>query len=308
MQAAAAYSFCRASARYTISFYIRVEPHNQPSPLVPMRRIGLLLALSLWALPAFAQMEKPTVELTAHRGESYDAPENTMAALRLAWERNVPSVELDVHLTKDGRLILSHDANTKRTTGVDKLVKESTLEELQALDAGSWKGQRWAGERMPTLEEALTEVPAGTRVFIEVKVGPEAIPALVKAVRESGKAAEQLVVISFNIDTIAESKRQLPELKAYYLSSFKKDEATGAWTPTIDELIQRAKGAGADGLDLSYNGPIDAEAARRIKAAGLELYVWTVDDPEIARRMVAAGVDGITTNRADWLRAELAKH
>src|SRR5690606_33236014 len=206
-----------------------------------MRRIGLLLALSLWALPAFAQMEKPTVELTAHRGESYDAPENTMAALRLAWERNVPSVELDVHLTKDGRLILSHDANTKRTTGVDKLVKESQVEELQALDAGSWKGQRWAGERMPTLEEALTEVQAGTRAFIEVKVGPEAIPALVKAVRESGKAGEQLVVISCNIDTIAEPKRQLPELKVDYLPRVKEEEATGARTPTHDGENERAE-------------------------------------------------------------------
>src|SRR3954454_19895588 len=90
-------------------------------------------------------------EIVAHRGESADAPENTMAAFRLAWERQVPAIELDVHLTKDGALICSHDPNTKRTTSVPKEIKESKLEELRPLDAGRWKGERWAGERMPTL-------------------------------------------------------------------------------------------------------------------------------------------------------------
>src|SRR5262245_45356940 len=72
----------------------------------------------------------------AHRGESADAPENTMAAFRLAWERNVDAIELDVHLTRDGKLIVSHDADTKRTTGTNKVIVQSTLDELRPLDAG----------------------------------------------------------------------------------------------------------------------------------------------------------------------------
>src|SRR3954454_21771589 len=106
-------------------------------------------------------------EIVAHRGESADAPENTLAAFRLAWERNVPAIELDVHLTRDGALIVSHDANTLRTTATPKAIKESTLEELRSLDAGRWKGERWAGERMPTLAEALQTIPEGARCFIE---------------------------------------------------------------------------------------------------------------------------------------------
>jgi glycerophosphoryl diester phosphodiesterase len=246
---------------------------------------------------------RPRVEFVAHRGESADAPENTLAAFRLAWQRGDPAVELDVHLTRDGKLIVSHDADTRRTTGVPKVIKESMRDELRTLDAGRWKGAQFAGERLPTLEEALATIPAGARLFIEVKVGAEAIPALVEAVRASGKAPAQLAVISFQLDAVAEAKRRLPEIPAYYLASFNRDSATGAWAPTIDALIARARGAKLDGLDLAYTGPLDADAARRIRAAGLALHVWTVDDPEVARRLIGYGVDGITTNRAAALRA-----
>lgn len=273
-------------------------------PTRRMLRRWLPLALALWGVPAAAQEGARRVEMVAHRGESADAPENTMAAMRLAWERGVPAIELDVHLTRDGRLILSHDADTKRTTGVVKAIKESSLAELRGLDAGRWKGERWAGERMPLLEDVLATIPAGSRAFIEVKVGPEAVPELVRVIRASGKRPEQLAIISFNLETVAEAKRRLPEIKAYFLSSFKEEQ--GSWTPTIDELIRRAKSVGADGLDLAFKGPLDREAARRVRAAGLELYVWTVDDLEVARQMAALGVDGITSNRAAWLGRELA--
>jgi glycerophosphoryl diester phosphodiesterase len=245
------------------------------------------------------------VEFIGHRGESADAPENTLAAFRLAWERGVKAIELDVHLTRDGELIVSHDGDTKRTTGTPGAIKESTLEELRRLDAGRWKGPRWEGEKLPTLGEALATMPEGARCFIEVKVGPESVPALVKAVRASGKRPEQLVVISFNAATVAEAKRRLPELEAYLLASFKKDKETGTWTPGVDELIAKAKEIGADGLDLSYKGPDVAEYAPRVKAAGLGLYVWTVDDPDEARALIKAGVGGITSNRPSWLKAQL---
>jgi glycerophosphoryl diester phosphodiesterase len=93
--------------------------------------------------------------LIAHRGESADAPENTLAAFRLAWERNVPTIELDVHLTKDGEAVICHDADTKRTAGTKLVIKDTPLADLRALDAGKWKAPRWAGEKLPTLAEAL---------------------------------------------------------------------------------------------------------------------------------------------------------
>lgn len=247
------------------------------------------------------------VELVAHRGESADAPENSMAAFRLAWERKVPAIELDVHLSKDGVLAVCHDADTKRTTGVAKKIKETNWDELKTLDVGSWKAAKWSEERMPRLEEALATIPSGARCFIEVKVGAEAVPALVKAVRQSGKKPEQLVVISFQADAVAEAKRQLPELKAYYLASFKQDKETKAWTPSIEELIAKAKEIKADGLDLAAKGPLDRALIQQIKDAGLEIFVWTVDDPKEARRLIDAGVGAVTTNKAEWLKEQLGQ-
>src|SRR3954470_5431765 len=142
------------------------------------RSLTLLLGLAMsTALSAADASAKKPVEFCAHRGESHDAPENTMAAYRLAWERT-DAAELDVHLTKDGKLILSHDADTARCTGgAHKLViKDTTADELRKLDVGSWKDPKYAGEKMPLLEEIVATIPEGKRLFIEVKIGPEAIP------------------------------------------------------------------------------------------------------------------------------------
>jgi glycerophosphoryl diester phosphodiesterase len=261
--------------------------------------MSFLLAWLLATSPA------APVEIIAHRGESSDAPENTLAAFNLAWKRGVPGVELDVHLTKDDQLAVIHDADTKRVCAVNKVIKESTLGELQTLDVGTWKDAKFAGERIPSLEQALATVPDGHQCFIEVKVGPEAVPALVKAVNGFGKSPEQLVIISFKADTIAEAKKQLPHLKAYWLFKFKKDEQTGEWTARIEDLISEAKRIQADGLNLSFEGPWDESLVAKVRDAKLSLYVWTVDDVAVARRMVALDVDGITTNKGEWLRQQL---
>ncbi len=257
-----------------------------------------LIALTLVLLTA-----DPTVEFVAHRGESYDAPENTLAAFRLAWSRNVSTIELDVYPTKDGELIVTHDANTKKTTGIEKEIKLSTLAELRQLDAGRWKGERFAGEKLPTLAEALATIPDRGRCFIELKTGPEVVPALIKVIEASGKRPEQLAIISFNAESIAEAKRKLPRHQAYWIVSVKPDKKTGVLSPSGEELIAKAKAIHADGLDLSILPTRDY--VEPIKAAGLKLYVWTVNDPAVARKFMELGVDGITTDRAAWLKQQL---
>lgn len=248
----------------------------------------------------------PGVEFISHRGESADAPENTLAAFNLAWKRKVPAIELDVHVSKDGRLVCIHDGDLKRTTGTAGPVKEALLADIQKLDAGAWKHADFAGEKLPTLEEALATIPEGGRCFIELKTGPEAVPPLVAAVEASGKQPEQLAVISFDAAALAETKRRLPSLKTYFLAKFKQDEKSGAWSPTAEELVAKAQALKADGLDLDARGPLDAAFVAKIRAAKLGFYVWTVDDPKLARRMAALGVDGITTNKAAWLAERLA--
>ncbi|MDQ3624643.1 MAG: glycerophosphodiester phosphodiesterase [Verrucomicrobiota bacterium] len=262
-----------------------------------MRLFALLL--TVWC-PAKVH----ALEIIAHRGASYDAPENTLAALKLGWQQNADACELDIHLSKDGQVVLSHDASTRRITGVDKAVAAQTLAELRDLDAGRWKGPQWAGEKMPALAEALATIPEGKRMFIEIKCGPEVLPELERVIAASGRKPGQLVIIGFNYATMQQAKQRFPQVPVFWLHSAEADKKT-RHIPSLDELIEKTRAAGLDGLNLNFKFPIDAAFVEKVHGAGLKLYVWTVDDAPIARNLAAAGVDGITTNRPEWLRQEL---
>lgn len=268
-----------------------------------MRKASIL---SLLASLLLSGASLSAVEIIAHRGASYDAPENTLASLRLGWEQKADSNELDVYLSKDGQIVLLHDATTKRTAGKDKPVVEQTVDELRALDAGSWKDAKWAGEKIPTLAEALQVLPEGKRFFIEIKCGPEILPELKRVLDASEKKAEQLVIICFKYDVVKQAKQLFPDIQVYWLASAGADKKTGK-VPTLEELISKAKAAGVEGLNLNFKFPIDAAFVSQVHSAGLKLYVWTVNDADVARKLTDAGVDGITTDRPAWLREQLAK-
>lgn len=247
----------------------------------------------------------PAVEIVGHRGASYDAPENTVASVKLAWDQKADAAEFDVYLSKDGKIVVLHDRNLKRTAGIDKNVTDLTADELTKMEVGRWKGDRFAGERLPMLEDVLATVPAGKRVFIEVKCGPEIVPELDRVLKSTQLKPKQTAIISFNADVVAASKTARPDLKAYWIVSIAPKKNQPA--PTAAELIAKAKAIHADGLDLSATPAVlTADFAKAVKAAKLELLVWTVNDVELARKMVAIGVEGITTDRPQWLRARLA--
>jgi glycerophosphoryl diester phosphodiesterase len=246
------------------------------------------------------------MQIIAHRGASHDAPENTLAAVRLAWAQGADALEVDVHLTRDGRLAVIHDSDTQRTAGVRREVAAMSLAELQACDVGRWKDARFAGERVPSLEDILALVPPGKRVFVEIKNGPEAVGALricvEDALRNQRLLAHQIVIISFDLAGVTAAKRALPELEACWVV----DAGPHAPRVTIEEIAGVARAAGLDGIDVASSWRLDAKIVQQIQAGGLKLYVWTVDDASLARRLVQVGVDGITTNRPGWLRARLA--
>ena len=123
-------------------------------------------------------------------------------------------------------------------------------------------------------------------------------------VREGHEADAQLVVISFHTETVAEVKRKLPYLEAHLLSEFEHDKLTLTWSPTAQHLIDFARSIGADGLGVDHAGPIDESFVRHVKLSGLKLYSWTVDEVDRTRQLIAAGIDGITSNRAAWLREQ----
>jgi glycerophosphoryl diester phosphodiesterase len=182
---------------------------------------------------------------------------------------------------------------------VDARVAALTLPELRALEVGSWRGERWRGERIPTLREALAVVSRageGRRLLIEIKSGPETIPAIATAFAAAGCDAALAVLMSFDPAVTAEARRRLPGVERHWLT----DERG-----PVERLCARARSAGCSALNVDRTLPIDRAFVATAHASGLKVFVWTVDDAAEARRLLAAGVDGLTTNRPGALRGEL---
>jgi glycerophosphoryl diester phosphodiesterase len=258
---------------------------------------GLSVFILTAAWPALA------AEIIAHRGASFDAPENTLASMKLAWEQQADAVELDLYLSKDGKIAVFHDADTRRFEKQARRIGDLTWAEMQQLDVGAWKGQAFAGERIPALEPILKTIPPGKRAVLEIKCDARILPELERVLKASGRANRELVIIAFSFDTLQRSKQRFPGIAHYFLVGWKKGEQ--AKNPDLAETIAQAKAGGFDGLDLQSDWPITAGMVRQIKQAGLKWLTWTVDDPVVAQKLVAAGVDGITTNRPQWLRERL---
>jgi glycerophosphoryl diester phosphodiesterase len=246
------------------------------------------------------------VEIIAHRGASRSAPENTLPAFRLAWKQGADAAELDVRLSRDGRVVVTHDATARRTGGLNRKVCGLTLAELRALDFGRWRGAKWAGTRIPTLDEVVQTLPAGKRLLIEIKCGPEIVPELRKVLDESGRHRRQFILQSFSLPTMETVKRRFPGVETGWLCGLRQPAAPAA-AAEADALIRQATEAGMNGLHLRASPFIDARMVNNVKAAHLKFRVWTVDSAPAARRLAGLGIDGIITNRPGWLRARLGQ-
>ncbi len=247
----------------------------------------------------FSQMtfQKPPTLIIAHRGASHDAPENTLASVNLAWEKGADAAEVDVHLSKDNRIMVIHDQDTKRTSGDRMVVRESMSVALRSLNA-NYGMDPFKGERIPFLEEVLATVPDGKFLFVEVKTDTVIIPYLSELLHDSPKRS-QIRVISFDFDVCAKMKRENPSIPVYWLHQTLSGSYNSIW-------IDRAGEAGLDGLNFHYKG-IRSDYVEAVHRAGMKIFTWTVDEAEDAARLTAFGIDGITTNRPGWLREQLGR-
>ncbi len=245
------------------------------------------------------------VEIIAHRGASYDAPENTLPAISLAWERNVDAVEIDIRLTADNAIVALHDPDLKRLAGIDRPLAECTLAETQTMDLGTWKGTEWAGTRIATLDQILPLIPDGKRMFIEIKCGPEIIPPLADHIRAAGVAAEKIAFICFHPEPLLAAKVRMPEHQVYLLASLPGNDAGATEDEALLTLAGKVKNAGFDGIDI-YAEQVSCEPVRQVMQSGLQVYAWTVNDPDRAQALIDMGIQGITTDRPAWLRQKLA--
>jgi glycerophosphoryl diester phosphodiesterase len=263
---------------------------------------AFLAAMCALSPPAFGQL------IIAHRGASHDAPENTIAAYKLAIEQGADAFEGDFWLGAGGHILDLHDKDTKRVAGKKFSITKAPFEKLRALDVGSWKKKKWKDERIPTLEEVLAIVPTGKKVFLELKSGPEIVKPMAKVIAASHLSAEQIVLISFHADAIAACKKQMPDLKALWLCSF-NNKKRDAPPKTPAEVAATLKRIHADGLDAeAVPAYFNAAFINCLRKLGChEFSVWTVDDPKVAKFYADLGAWSITTNRPVWLRKQLKK-
>jgi glycerophosphoryl diester phosphodiesterase len=222
------------------------------------------------------------VHVTAHRGASLHAPENTLAAFREALAAGADYVELDVQRTRDGHVVVIHDGDLMRVGGDPRKVRELTLAELQAIDVGARHGPRFAGERVPTLREVIALARGGLRLNVELKYNvpdPGLAPAVVEQLRRERFVAGS-VITSLDHAALREVERLAPEIVTGLIV-----------TAAVGNVVR------ADTDFVSLNSARAAAAlVRRVHAAGKAVHVWTVNDADVMLRMIERGVDNVITD------------
>lgn len=255
---------------------------------------GLLQPLSVSAAPS---EKADRVDTIAHRGASGYAPENTMAAFRKAVKMKADYIELDVQATKDGKLVVIHDTTVDRTTDGTGKVGSFTWDELRQLDAGSFFGPEFAGERIPSFEEVLDEFRGKTGILIELK-SPELYPGIEEKVADAlaernmdKPANEKIIVQSFNFDSMKTFHKLLPKVPIGVLTSNKEDL-------TDEKLAEFA--AYSDYVNPTQK-LVTEDLVDRIHDLGMQISVWTVRKPEEVEPLLKAGVDDIITDYPDYV-------
>jgi glycerophosphoryl diester phosphodiesterase len=234
--------------------------------------------------------------IVAHRGASYDAPENTLAAFRLAWQQGADGIEGDFYVTADRQIVCIHDADTLKTAGRKLIVEQSTLAQLRELEYGGWKHAKFKGEPIPTFAEVLATVPRGKTFVIELKSKLPIVPVLVDQLQKADTNGIELVIIAFDQATAAECKQRLPQVKVHWLTSFKYE--TSPPTPTAKEIADTVRRLQVDGVGMKGDPQlIDAEFVKTLRDGGCpEFHVWTIDSVIDAQHFQQLGAFGITTN------------
>lgn len=240
----------------------------------------------------------------AHRGASAYAPENTMPAFRLAMEMGADGIELDIHLTKDRHFVVCHDGSVERCSNGTGQIHEMTLQQLRALDFGSWFSPRFAGTLISTLEEVLEAVRNLTVLNIELK-GPlpdgqdldEALSILYRTLKKY-PVGQRVILSTFWHDWAGRLRELYPDMRTGLLYGE---------TYTAAQTLELAARFQASAVHPALNG-VTPEIVRACHAKGLLVNVWTVDRPEDIEKAVSLGVDGIISNVPDRVLRALGRN
>lgn len=249
--------------------------------LAGLAALFVIAAGTAWIIAARLVMDTG-VAITAHRGASASAPENTMAAFRAAMEAGATYAELDVQRTADGRIIVLHDADVLRMGGDPRKVKDLTAAELQAVDIGRKYDPKFTGQVPPTLEEVIALVRGRMKINVELKYNvpdPGLVPAVIDLLKREA-FLDQVVITSLDYAALKQVESLEPRLPTGHIV-----------TAAVGNVLRSE----ADFLSLN-SARASASLVRKAHAAGKGVHVWTVNKPEVMLRMIERGVDNIITD------------
>ncbi|PWW29373.1 glycerophosphoryl diester phosphodiesterase [Cytobacillus oceanisediminis] len=265
--------------------------------------LGMGFALTLLLSPfqqAFAAEttgELRQVDNVAHRGAAGYAPENTIAAFDKAVEMKADYIEIDVQRSKDGELVIIHDTTVDRTTDGTGKVKDLTFEQLRALDAGSFKGEQFKGEKIPTFDEILDRYHGKVGILIELKA-PELYPGMEESVAQELKERnldhpqnEKIIIQSFNLESMKKMNELLPKVPIGVLTS--------SQTHTSEQALKEFS-AYADYFNPHY-GIVTEDLVEQVHSLGMKISSWTVRSQEAADFLLSMDVDAIITDYPDYV-------
>ena len=232
------------------------------------------------------------MKITAHRGNSYYTPENTITAIKSAIEVGADWAEIDVQETMDGELVVFHDSNLKRVTGVDKNIWEISYIELNKLDAGNWFSPQFLGEKIPKLRDLMAVSRGKIKLNLELKLNghQQSLASRVVRLIQELNFVEHCAITSFDLATIKEVKVLNENIRR------------GIIVQTLESELLRLP---VDIYAVHYSA-ISHEFIQKAHFQGKEVHVWTVDTQEDMQKMIRLGVDNIMTNRPKLLKLIIA--
>jgi glycerophosphoryl diester phosphodiesterase len=277
---------------------VGTAPGERPARRIKGRRVLIAALVSVflgvatvWGIVETEDLEDP-IKVTAHRGSSSTAPENTLAAVRQAVADGADFVEIDVQLTRDGVVVVAHDADLMRLAGDPRVLTQSSFAELREVDVGSWFGPEFASQRLPTLDEVIAAVRGRSGLLVEIKSyradGLVLVAKVVEALRAQGMS-DTAAIMSLDYAEVSEARRLAPEIPAGFVAS-----------ATIGRV---------DRLDVEFLA-VPASRTRSVLIAAAhqqqkQVWVWTVNDREQMWRLIDYGVDSIITDEPATLREVL---
>ncbi|WP_273326978.1 glycerophosphodiester phosphodiesterase [Vallitalea guaymasensis] len=275
------------SKRTKLSLIDKIFNNKKTVKLMLLLSFCLVLFFTKYVLADFENTHYK-VGVTAHRGSSKEAPENTLAAIREAVKNKADFVEIDVQETKDGKVVLFHDKNLKRITGLDKNLYDANYSEIKKLDAGSWFSSDFKGEKIPTLQEVIDYSKGRIRLNIELKQRKKRKGLVGKVVDiiKKNNIVKSCVVTSLDYDLLQKVELLDSNIKTGYIMFF----AIGD--------INSIKGVDFYSIEESY---IDENFVVKAHLMNRDVHVWTVNDSEKMMEFIEMGVDNIITDYDELL-------